>query len=356
MMPKVNFEKLLFSTPRVIWHIAFWFIYILFFTLVYGSFEEQYLTHFYIHLTDAYVQIPATYFVLYVLMPRFLFKDKFGRFFLYLLAVIFVFSAFTWFNYVFVQKDLFWAEDNYSPPLWNWGKVFKYLTKVYPVIFLGIVGKSFKYWYRQQKDTQKLKEEKLQAELKFLKAQVHPHFLFNTLNNLYALTLKQSKEAPEVVLKLSDLLNFMLYDCSADRIFVEKEVKLLKDYIDLEKIRYGDRLKVNININGELNGVQLAPLLLLPFVENAFKHGVSETLDESWVNIDLHLNAENLTFKVENSKSILGTEQDQFEYKKGIGLTNVKRRLEILYAEDYELNIHESSDSFLVVLKISRKG
>ena len=289
-------------------------------------------------------------------MPKYLYRDKFGTFFLSLLAVIFVFSAFTWFNYIFIQHDLFWPEENYSPPLWSWGKVFKYSTKVYPVIFLGIVAKWFKYWYQQQKGTQKLIEERLQAELKFLKAQVHPHFLFNTLNNLYALTLKQSKDAPEVVLKLSDLLNYMLYDCSADSILLKKEVKLLKDYIDLERIRYGNQLTVNVNIKGQLGSIHLSPLLLLPFVENAFKHGVSEALDESWIDIDLTVGKENLTLKVENSKSMLESEQDRFEYKKGIGLTNVKRRLEILYPEAYELVIHESSDSFLVVLKLSLKG
>ncbi len=356
VMPKVNFERLLFNTPRILWHVVFWLVYILFFTVVYGSFEEDYVKQLYIQLTDAYVQIPATYLVLYVLMPRYLFKDKIGGFFAYLSLVIFVFSALIWVNYSQLQHDWFWPNDEHDPPFWNWGKVFKNTTKIYPVVFLGIVAKWFKYWYQQQKTTQKLAEEKLQAELKFLKAQVHPHFLFNTLNNLYALTLKKSKDAPEVVLKLSDLLNYMLYDCSADRILLEKEVKLLKDYIDLEKIRYGDRLTVNMSVSGSLSGIKLSPLLILPFVENAFKHGVSEALDESWINIDLSVSKENLTLKVENSKSILESDQDRFDYKKGIGLTNVKRRLQILYLEAYELNIHESSDSFLVVLKLSHKG
>jgi len=221
------------------------------------------------------------------------------------------------------------------------------------VVALAIVAKWFKFWYKQQKNNQALAEEKLQAELKFLKAQVHPHFLFNTLNNLYALTLKQSKEAPEVVLKLSDLLSYMLYDCTADTVALDKEVRLVEDYIALEKIRYGDRLNVSFNLFGEINGRAIAPLMILPFIENAFKHGVSEELDESWISIDLTLKPENLTLKVENSKSIQEETEDRFEYKQGIGLTNVKRRLEILYAEQYQLDIHESSESFLVVLKLN---
>lgn len=355
-MPKVNFEKLMFESPRVIWHILFWVIYTSFFAIVYGSFEEDYARQFQIVWIDAVVQIPAVYLVLYFLMPRLLFKGYFGQFFVSLLGVIITFSALAWFNYVWVQHPLFWAEDNYEPVLVNFGKIFKTTSKIYPVVALAIVAKWFKFWYKEQKNNQLLSEEKLQAELKFLKAQIHPHFLFNTLNNLYALTLKSSKEAPEVVLKLSDLLNYMLYECSADTVSLEKEVRLVEDYIALEKIRYGDRLSVNFNNSGEINGVKIAPLMILPFVENAFKHGASEELDDSWISIDLSKREENLTLKVENSKSIQNEQDDRFEYKQGIGLKNVKRRLEILYPAAYSLDIHESSESFLVVLKLNLKG
>lgn len=354
-MPKVNFEKLMFETPRVMWHIIFWVIYTSFFALVYGSFEEDYSRQFQHVWLDAIVQIPAVYLALYVLMPKMLFKGKYGQFFVSLLFLILIFSAFNWFVYALVQKPLLWPTDPYQPVLWNIGKIFKTTSKIYPVIALAIVAKWFKYWYRQQKTNQLLAEEKLQAELNFLKAQIHPHFLFNTLNNLYALTLKSSKEAPEVVLKLSDLLNYMLYECSANRVSLEKEVRLVEDYIDLEKIRYGNRLNVSFNIYNEISGVQIAPLMILPFVENAFKHGVSEELDDSWVSIDLSRKNGELTLKVENSKSIQESEEDVFDYKKGIGLKNVKRRLEILYADQYQLDIHESTESFLVVLKLNLK-
>ncbi len=342
----------MFESPRVLWHILFWLIYTSFFALVYGSFEEDYWLQFQHVWLDAIVQIPAVYLVLYVLMPKLLFKGKYGQFFMWLLLVILVFSAFAWFDYVLIQKGLLWPDDDYKPVLWNVGKIFKTTSKVYPVIALAIVGKWFKYWYREQKTNQLLAEEKLQAELNFLKAQVHPHFLFNTLNNLYALTLKSSKEAPEVVLKLSELLNYMLYECSADTVSLEKEVRLVEDYIDLEKIRYGERLNVSLNLYNEISGVKIAPLMILPFVENAFKHGVSEELDDSWVSIDLSNKDGNLTLKVENSKSTQESEEDIFDYKKGIGLKNVKRRLEILYPEQYQLDIHESAESFLVVLKL----
>ncbi|MEM7297265.1 MAG: histidine kinase, partial [Bacteroidota bacterium] len=167
-----------------------------------------------------------------------------------------------------------------------------------------------------------------------------------------ALTLKQSKDAPEVVLKLSDLLNYMLYECTADQVLIDKEIKLLKDYIALEKIRYGNRLNISFNILGKSDGKRVAPLMLLPFVENSFKHGVSEEMDEAWVSIDLELKSENLTLKVENSKSKHEDREDQFNYKQGIGLKNVQRRLELLYPEKHKLEMHDSDDSFLIVLSL----
>jgi len=351
-MPKLELEKLLFKTPRILWHFVFWLVFITFFSLVYGFFEDDYGRQFLIQLTDAVVQAPAVYFTIYFLMPRFLFKEKYMEFFLSIVFVILGFSTLIWIDYVFIQQPLFWPESDYQPTLINIGKILKNTTKIYPVLVLAIVIKWFKYWYKEQKANQQLASEKLQAELRFLKAQVHPHFLFNTLNNLYALTLKQSKEAPEVVLKLSDLLNYMLYECNADTVPLSKEIKLVKDYISLEKIRYGKRLNISFNVRGEVESKMVAPMLILPFVENCFKHGVSEELDESWVNIDLEMKGQTLTLKVENSKSKNGEREDRFEYKEGIGLNNVKRRLELLYGDSHNLDLHDDEDSFLVILKI----
>ncbi|WP_436514917.1 sensor histidine kinase [Ekhidna sp. To15] len=351
-MSRIKLEDILFKPPRIVWHLVFWVVFISFFSLVYGSFEEQYGRQYLIQLTDAILQIPAVYFTLYFLMPRYLFKERYVEFITYLVLLILSFSALHWFNYVLVQEPIFWSEDDYTPALINFGKMLKNTTKVYPVLVLAIVIKWFKYWYREQKSNQQLVEEKLKAELNFLKAQVHPHFLFNTLNNLYALTLKKSKDAPEVVLKLSDLLNYMLYECTADQVLIEKEIKLLNDYISLEQIRYGDRLNISFNILGNAGGMRVAPLMLLPFVENSFKHGVSEEMDEAWVSIDLELKEEKLTLKVENSKSKHEERDDQFNYKQGIGLKNVQRRLELLYPEKHSLEMHDSVDSFLIVLTL----
>lgn len=355
-MPKLSFEGLIFQTPRILLHLIFWVVFISFFSIVYGSFEEEYLLQFQIQLTDAIIQVPAVYIGLYVLMPKLLFRERYGAFFTWLIGLIFAFSILSWFNYILIQEPLFWPDDTYQPAWWNWGKIFKATGKVYPVVVLAIVIKWFKYWYKDQQRTQQLEQEKLQAELKFLKAQVHPHFLFNTLNNLYALTLKQSKDAPEVVLKLSDLLDYMLYECNADWVPLRKEIKLVEDYISLEKIRYGKRLEVSFDIRGEIESQMIAPMMILPFVENSFKHGVSEELHQSWVSMDLTVRKESLTLKVENSKSKNGDHEDRFDYKQGIGLKNVKRRLDLLYEDNYDLNVLDSDESYLVVLKLNLKG
>ena len=354
-MSKIKLVDALFKKPRVLWHLVFWVVFISFFALVYGSFDEDYGKQYLILLTDAVIQAPAVYFTLYFLMPRYLFQERYLEFISSLVLVILVFSALIWANYVLVQNPIFWPDNHYEPHFLNYGKILKNTTKIYPVLVLTIIIKWFKYWYVEQKSNRLLVEEKLKAELNFLKAQVHPHFLFNTLNNLYALTLKNSKEAPEVVLKLSDLLNYMLYECSSDEVLVEKEIKLVKDYIDLEKIRYGDRLNTAFNVRGSAAGKRMAPLMILPFVENSFKHGVSDEMNDSWVSIDLELKEQMLTLKVENSKSKEELKEDHFNYKEGIGLKNVKRRLELIYPEQHNLEMHDSNEAFLVILTLDFK-
>ena len=144
-------------------------------------------------------------------------------------------------------------------------------------------------------------EQKLGAELKVLKNQLHPHFLFNTLNNLYSMVLTQHPRASEVVVRLSDIMSYMLYDCERRLIDLEKEIENLKNYIELEKIRYGKRLDISFETGGKIAGKSIPPLLLLPFLENAFKHGVGKNERASWVRINLWVNDEELTYLVENS-------------------------------------------------------
>lgn len=203
-------------------------------------------------------------------------------------------------------------------------------------------------WYGQQLTIQKITVEKLNAEVNFLRAQVNPHFLFNILNNLYALTLKKSELAPDVVLKLSEMMEYMLYDSTGEKVPLEKEIGYLNSYIELERLRFSGEAVINLNINSELNGHEIAPLLLLPLVENAFKHGLGRQTKGGWLKVDIGLKQSTLEVIVENSKplSII------YNVKGGIGLDNLQKRLDLLYPGRYSLLPEDRKDTFWVKLEI----
>ena len=191
-------------------------------------------------------------------------------------------------------------------------------------------------------------KEKLETELKFLKNQTNPHFLFNTLNNIYALARKKSDSTADVVMKLSKILRFMLYESGKPFITIVEEIKLIEDYLDLEKIRYNDRLNISFTQEIDNNSQPVSPLLLLPFVENAFKHGVSETRFTSFVKIDLKLCKSALQFVVENSREKACNKINDNK----IGLGNIKRQLELMYKE-FELRVEEKESTFIIYLMVN---
>ncbi|MEZ4953626.1 MAG: histidine kinase [Saprospiraceae bacterium] len=189
-------------------------------------------------------------------------------------------------------------------------------------------------------------EEKLQSELKFLRSQTNPHFLFNTLNNLYHLARKNSSNTPDAILKLSGLMRFMLYECTATTIPISKEIDLIRDYIELEKLQYDNRLTVDFKVDATIENQKIAPLLLMPFVENAFKHGASESTGNIWVYIYLTIKNGVLEFSVKNSK-----DPDTQYSDEGIGLKNIKRQLDLIYP-NHILEIKNRENEFEIYLKI----
>lgn len=200
-------------------------------------------------------------------------------------------------------------------------------------------------WQRREKLLQK---EKLEAELKFLRTQTNPHFLFNTLNNIYALARKKSDDTANVVMKLSKLLRFMLYESRNDSISIAEEIRVLEDYIELERIRYNERLSVRFNKSIDCDNQAIAPLILLPFVENAFKHGASEARFTSYIYIDIVLKEGQLKFTVENSKD----EEPEKPITENIGLSNVRRQLELMYPE-HGLHVQNEKNKFYIHLTIN---
>jgi LytS/YehU family sensor histidine kinase len=196
---------------------------------------------------------------------------------------------------------------------------------------------------------QQLKIEKKEAELNYLKSQTNPHFLFNTLNNIYSLARDKSNLAPESILRLSKILRFMLYEAGGDYISIEQELKIVTDYIELEKLRYDESLRINFNHDVEDMKQAIPPLLLIPLVENAFKHGVSETRWQPFVDIHLSIKKRQLAFIVKNST---GTSPEERTVKENIGLSNLRRQLELLYT-DYNLSVQHGDSVFTAVLKIN---
>jgi two-component system, LytTR family, sensor histidine kinase AlgZ len=210
--------------------------------------------------------------------------------------------------------------------------------------------KFFKLWTIKQRDWMNAQQEKITAELQLLKAQVHPHFLFNTLNNIYSFTLSQSPLAGTLVQKLSDMLKYMIHDCEKPLVPLEKEIKLIQDYVGLEKVRYGNRLNMQVEIEGDQKNKMIAPLLMIPFVENCFKHGASIMRGQQWIKLGITINEDQLDFKLSNSKppDIKSTNN-----KKGIGLANVQKRLQLLYPGKHFLKTESTNDSYIVHLQVS---
>jgi sensor histidine kinase YesM len=218
------------------------------------------------------------------------------------------------------------------------------------LVIVGVVVAINQYrLYQRSKENQKrLEKDKLEAELKFLRTQTNPHFLFNTLNNIYALARKKSDLTADVVMKLSKLLRFMLYESRNDTITIAEEQRILQDYIELEKIRYSDRLSIRFETSIDDESQPVAPLILLPFVENAFKHGASETRLETFIHIRTQLQSGHLIFIIENSKD----ENGERTITENIGLANVRRQLELMYPE-HTLEMENGKEQFKVTLNLN---
>ncbi len=216
------------------------------------------------------------------------------------------------------------------------------------ILIFGIIRHIYNH-IKLKQSAQQLRIEKQQAELNYLKSQTNPHFLFNTLNNIYSLARDKSDLAPEMILRLSKILRYMLYEGGSPYIAIEQELKIIGDYISLEKLRYDDSLRINFNYDVEDMKQALPPLLLIPLVENAFKHGVSETRNQPFVDIHLSVVKRQLAFFVRNSTEDLSGDG---KVKENIGLSNLRRQLELLYT-DYQVLVEQRVSEFSATLKIN---
>ncbi len=207
-------------------------------------------------------------------------------------------------------------------------------------------------WARQLQEKQELDTRNIQTELNFLKSQINPHFLFNTLNSLYALTLKKSDDAPEIVIKLSEMMRYMLYECNEKKVALRKELDYVRNYLDLEALRH-KKTDIRLEVEGETGDLMIAPLIFIAFIENCFKHGISQHLSQSYVSIHIMIEQAEVNFFVENSKAEKLPLREAARKSGGIGIANVKRRLELMYpAGNYSLEVHDKSNTYSVNLWI----
>ncbi|WP_372752770.1 sensor histidine kinase [Labilibaculum sp.] len=344
------------SRSRIAYHILFWvlaFTFWLFTMFVASNFKnilrvEPVLMTLVFNLCFA----AAVYFNLLVLIPRFFKKQKFFLYVFSLIGIISLSAFFIDFLLVyplsrFVQGEQFFGDLTFV--VWF---NFAFFTFIYVGVtsFLSLMRE----WFILQKISFQLKDierEKLEAELKALKAQINPHFLFNTLNNIYSLTLDKSDKAPSLVLKLSDLMRYILYDCNDRYVLLEKELEFIQNYIDLQKIRLDDSVPVQIGVKGDPARRKIAPLLFEPLIENAFKHGAYGKNNDGFVNILFNFeNTNEIELSIENRLASDWNKEN--EKNGGIGIKNVIRRLELLYPEKHRLVIKEDNKLFKVTLQI----
>jgi two-component system, LytTR family, sensor kinase len=326
----------------------FWLSYFIFNIIRWGSYFEDYWYSVKSNLVEFPLHIVIVYVNIYFLIPRFILKKKYKRYVFFLLVALFIlYVVRTGLNYVLVTKNI-WPEAEGSQQAFTFNHIVAVILGELYVVALATAIKLTVDWIYERTRVEKLKKTQLRTELNFLKSQIQPHFFFNTLNNLYALTLEKSDVAPSVVLKLSDIMQYVLYDVKEPLIRLYDEINYIQNYLDLERLRYGDRIVSNTNIIGNINDVKVPPLLFLPFIENCFKHSANEN-NQIEVNISFE-NVKNkiLKFKVENTFIQLSKTSNKY----GIGIKNVKRRLELLFKTNFELKTIITEQKFCILLKI----
>ena len=330
--------------------ILFWIGYFTFNTIRWGSFYSDYAYSFKSNLIEFPFHIALSYIFIFYLLPK-LFNGKVIDFFTLLvislgIALVLKFLV----AYYFTSGDVMPEYAGITSTL-NLAYATSYLLgQIYVIGFVTAIKLAID-WIKQKEYLTETNEMLLENELKYLRSQIQPHFFFNTLNNLYSLIIDKSDKAPDLILKLSDLMKYFLYETGKEFQTLENEISHIKDYIEIEKLRYDENLKVNFNINSKTKKVIVKPLILIPLVENAFKHGARNSKKNGYITIDLNATSNLLDFRIENSfekptkkiKAQIG----------GIGLTNLKKRLDLNYGPDFfNLDIIKEKNKYIAHLKI----
>ena len=354
------------SSDRIKQHLLFWGIWYPYITLTHaaapmGYSEMSYFRNPLYTFTESFFivlsQAPLAYCMLYFVFPKFILKKK------YLVSLLLIIVL--WFlggilNLVFLGKILpqflaiiLPAKNQPLAPRTEavsfWMAVLATNKGAFTITASALMLKFGKQWYHKQYRNLQLQKENSDAQLQLLTAQVHPHFLFNTLNNIYSQAQTESPKSSKMIMGLSDMLRYILYEGKKPLVPLKQELRMVSEYINLEKIRYGNKLDVHVLTPDKADDIFIAPLLLLPFVENCFKHGTSNMLQNPWINLTVELKDTTLVMKLMNGKSPMKVTG---QHTPGIGISNVRQRLELLYKDKYDLQIREDEEVFVVDLKV----
>jgi two-component system sensor histidine kinase AlgZ len=331
-------------------HLSFWCVYVSFFIYNVSSRggEEfdlmQTLVRSSVHITFNMLIAYLNYFFF---LPRFLDRKNFGRY----LMEFFIPFIILMILRVHLQR---YMVDGYTYHIHYFYSVTFIVqsaaTTLFIVIFVGML-RFAKDWFEFEAKKKEVENERLSAELNFLKAQINPHFLFNTLNNLYYLAYSKSDNTTEVIAKLSQMMRYMIYESNHSEVLLSKELEYMQSYISLERLRLNNQIPIKFEVDGNPETLKIAPLILIPFLENAFKHGVSGNDAAAWVNLSIKLHGKECIYTVENSK--IHSVNSENREGSGIGLQNVKRRLELSYPGHYKLDISDQPNQFSIQLKLT---
>jgi sensor histidine kinase YesM len=342
-------------------HLVFWVLWWVYFTASYYHYQQTGLQKiqfenwgaplFIKSLFLLAIHVSTCYVFISFILPRYLLRARYLALItgILLLSVVLLVASFYTHTYIYpFIESLF----HHKPAIGNqniwWVSISSGLLTAPKVITVATAIKLIKRWYLKQKEKERLEKEKLQADLQLLKAQIHPEFLFSSLDSLYSFAQTDSPRAAHLLLKLSDLLSYVLYECNKPLVALNNEITLVKDYMAVVKTIENERLEVAISVKGETGGKTISPLLLLPFVENGFSYCVNPHLKKCWLNLELRVELQELTMKLINGKASEITPLSAIEN----GLTNVKKRLDMLYADKYELKTNTEPDMMITHLKI----
>ena len=351
---------------RVKRHLLFWISWYIYFSLLHavnplGPAEISYFRNPAFTFTESLffilAQVPLTYCMLYIILPVFILRKKYLLGLLGTALLWFLGGAFHLFLISNVMPDaVSWILPDRLQPKTPRPESAHYIMALmgnfkgaFTIAAFALLFKIVKQWYVKEQRNLQLQKQNTEAQIQLLTAQVHPHFLFNTLNNIYSQAQNESPKSSKMIIGLSDLLRYILYEGKKPLVPLDKELQMILEYINLEKIRYGNKLDLHYLVTDKTNDVYIAPLLLLPFIENCFKHGASNMLENPWINLTIEVKYTTLVMKLMNGKA---NNNDITPQKPGIGISNVRQRLELLYKDKHELNIREEEDVFIVDLRI----